>query len=61
VPPDDPAQLADTLQKLEGDRELRTRLGEAGRELVRNRFHKDIVIEKLSALYEMLADRSGVA
>jgi len=61
VPPDDPAQLADTLQKLEGDRELRIRLGEAGRELVRNRFHKDIVIEKLSALYEMLADRSVVA
>jgi glycosyltransferase involved in cell wall biosynthesis len=61
VPSDDPAQLADAMRKLEADCGLRTRLGEAGRELVRNKFHKDIVIEKLSALYEKLADRRRVA
>jgi glycosyltransferase involved in cell wall biosynthesis len=61
VPPDDPTQLADALRKIEADGELRKRLGEAGRELVRSRFHKDIVIEKLSALYEKLADRRRVA
>jgi glycosyltransferase involved in cell wall biosynthesis len=61
VPPDDPTQLTAALRNLGSDRELRRRFGEAGRELVRNRFHKDIVIEKLLALYEMLAECSMVA
>jgi glycosyltransferase involved in cell wall biosynthesis len=57
VPVDDPAPLIGALQMLEADPLLRTRLGEAGREAVRMRFHQDIIIEKLSALYEMLAAR----
>ena len=61
VPPDNPSQLAGALRKLEADRDLRVRLGETGREVVRTRFHKDIVIEKLSALYEKLAERRMVA
>jgi len=61
VPPDDPTQLAAALRRLEADRDLRVRLGETGREVVRTRFHKDIVIEKLSALYEKLAERRMVA
>jgi glycosyltransferase involved in cell wall biosynthesis len=57
VSSNDPAQLAGALRKLERIPELRKRLGEAGRELARRRFHKDIVIEQLSTLYERLANR----
>ena len=60
VPPDDPTQLAAALRRLEADRDLRVRLGETGRKVVRARFHKDIVIERLSALYEKLAERNMV-
>jgi glycosyltransferase involved in cell wall biosynthesis len=58
---DDPAPLADALKMLEANPLLRTRLGEAGRELVRLKFRQEVVIEKLSALYEMLADRRPAA
>jgi glycosyltransferase involved in cell wall biosynthesis len=61
VPTDDPAPLADALRALEADPQLRTRLGEAGREAVRVKFRQDVVIEKLSALYETLADRQPAA
>lgn len=57
VPADDPAPLANALRKLEADPLLRARLGEAGREAARREFHRDIVIEKLSRLYETLAGR----
>ena len=56
VPVDDPAPLVDALRMLEADSLLRTRLGEAGREAARMKFRREIVIEKLSALYETLAD-----
>jgi glycosyltransferase involved in cell wall biosynthesis len=58
---DDPAPLVDALQMLEADSLLRTRLGEAGRETVRVKFPQEAVIGKLTALYEMLADRCPVA
>jgi len=61
VPVDDPAPLVDALQVLEANSLLRTRLGEAGREVVRLKFRQEAVIEKLSALYEMLADRRPAA
>jgi len=61
VPVDDPAPLVDALRMLEADSLLRTRLGEAGREAVRIKFRQETVIEKLSALYEMLADRRPAA
>jgi glycosyltransferase involved in cell wall biosynthesis len=57
IPVDDPTPLVDALRMLEADLPLRTRLGEAGREAVRMKFRQEIVIEKLSALYEMLSDR----
>lgn len=53
----DPAPLAGALRTLEADLRLRTRLGETGRETVRSKFHEEVVIEKLSALYETLANR----
>lgn len=59
VPVDDPLALADALRRLEADPMLRMRLGQAGRDAVRAKFRQDIVIEKLSALYETLADRGG--
>src|SRR5437773_5028623 len=57
VPVDDPAPLVDALRRLEADPLLRARLGEAGREAVRLKFRQDIVIEKLTMLYEVLAGR----
>jgi glycosyltransferase involved in cell wall biosynthesis len=61
VPVGDPQPLADALRMLEADPLLRVRLGEAGREAVRLKFRQEVVIEKLSALYEMLADRQPAA
>jgi glycosyltransferase involved in cell wall biosynthesis len=57
VPPDGPTQLADALRRLEADRKLRARLGESGREMVKKKHNQGIVIEKLSSLYETLAER----
>jgi glycosyltransferase involved in cell wall biosynthesis len=61
VPVDDEAPLVRALRMLEADPQLRTRLGEAGREAVRTKFSQEIVIEKLAALYEKLAARPSVA
>jgi len=61
VPVDDPAPLVDALRMLEADSLLRTRLGEAGREAARMKFRQEIVIEKLSALYETLADHGSAS
>jgi glycosyltransferase involved in cell wall biosynthesis len=58
VPVDDPAPLAGALRMLEADSLLRARIGEAGREVVRVKFRQEVVIEKLSTLYETLADCS---
>ncbi|MBK7235692.1 MAG: glycosyltransferase [Sterolibacteriaceae bacterium] len=60
VPVDDPAPIAGALRMLEADPMLRTRLGEASREAVRLKFHQSIVIEKLSTLYERLANRHKI-
>ena len=57
VPVDDPAQLADAARQLEADPALRARLGKAGHEMVRMKFHQKAVIARLSALYETLAPR----
>lgn len=56
VPVDDAVPLAGALQMLETDPLLCRRLGEAGREAVRKRFHQNVVIERLSVLYELLAE-----
>ena len=57
APLGDPAAFAGALRTLEAAPPLRARLGEAGREAVRMKFHQEIVIEKLSALYEALVSR----
>jgi glycosyltransferase involved in cell wall biosynthesis len=57
VPVDDVASLAEALRMLQADSQLRTRLGDAGRDAVRLKFRQGAVIEKLSELYEQLATR----
>jgi glycosyltransferase involved in cell wall biosynthesis len=61
VPLGDPAPLAQALRTLAADPQLRARLGEAGREAARTKFSQGPVIEKLTALYEMLAARRAAA
>jgi glycosyltransferase involved in cell wall biosynthesis len=58
---DDPAALADALRMLEANPARRNQLGEAARAAVRNRFGRDLVIEKLTRLYELLASQRGRA
>jgi glycosyltransferase involved in cell wall biosynthesis len=57
VPCDNPETFAEALRKLEGDPGLRMRLVEAGRAVVLERFHQEIIMEKLMELYETLANR----
>jgi glycosyltransferase involved in cell wall biosynthesis len=61
VPVDEPAPLVAALRCLEADPLLRTRFGQAGRETARMKFRQEPVIERLTALYEMLADRRAAA
>ena len=57
----DPTAFACALRTLESDPQLRTRLGEAGSALAHTDFNQELVIEKLSSLYETLANRNLVA
>ncbi len=56
VPPGDVDALRAALQRLLDDRELRRRMGEAGRERVRERFSWDAVTDATIAAYR---DASG--
>lgn len=54
VPPSDPAALCQALESLILDSELRTRLGQQGRELCRDRFRHQTITEQIRALYTSL-------
>lgn len=54
VPPDDPRALADAIERLAGDRELRARFGAAGRVLVEREFSSARVGQEVVALYRRL-------
>jgi glycosyltransferase involved in cell wall biosynthesis len=52
IPPDDPAALADAIQRLHEDRVLAQRLGRAGKGDVRKRFDGDALARQLAGLFE---------
>jgi glycosyltransferase involved in cell wall biosynthesis len=52
VPPRDSTFLADAIKKLIENPDLRTSMGVRGREIVRNEFSEEIVIEQTMALYK---------
>lgn len=59
VPPGDRATLSDRVLRLAGDAGLRLRLGEAGREFVRERFGVQRMVDDLYALYLKLRSASN--
>ena len=54
VPPGDPAATAQAIMRLAKNRELATRMGQAGRERIQSHFHVAQTVEKTLALYESL-------
>lgn len=59
VPPNDPAALADAVEKLVSDRELAAKLGEAGRRRVIEEFSGCVQVRPLvAALRRLAAERS---
>ena len=60
VPPDNPAALADAIERLMKDRALRSRLGAAARETVVAEFSSESVGAQIVRLYaRMLTDSSA--
>jgi len=57
VPPQDPVALADALQVLAGEPELRLRLGRAGRESVVESFNINRSAEQLAQVFKAYADK----
>lgn len=57
VPPDDPQALADAIERLAADAELRRKFGAAGRQLVETSFSSVLVGQKIVAIYDRLTTR----
>lgn len=57
IPPRDPQALAQAVVKLLKDEALRRKMGDAGREWVRDRFSVESMIEKLEKLYKDLKEK----
>ncbi len=55
VLPHDPKSLADALERLATDPELRRRMGSAARELVKRELSQEVVVERTMALYRELS------
>ncbi len=60
VPPRDPEALAKAILTLYKDRNLSSRLGEKGYQLVHQRFSVEAMAEKVISLYKELAERKGI-
>jgi glycosyltransferase involved in cell wall biosynthesis len=61
VPPRDAAALAEALDRLLGDPELRRRLGDGGQRRARSRFARERIWRAMLADYAMLLARQGKA
>lgn len=61
VPPDDPQVLAQAIERLAGDPELRKTFALAGRRLVEEEFSSDRIGRQTVALYDQLLARRGKA
>jgi glycosyltransferase involved in cell wall biosynthesis len=59
VPPDDAKALADAIEKLAKDREMRRRFGAAGRHMVEAEFSSEKIGEQTVALYDRLLGRKS--
>jgi glycosyltransferase involved in cell wall biosynthesis len=60
VPPEDPLALADAIRRLAGDRDLRHRLGEAGRARIESMFGWQRCVDLMVGVYrDAAAGRSG--
>ena len=57
VPPRDPDALADALQKLIADPELRRRMGQAGREKALKEFTLDRMLAETQKVYEEILSK----
>jgi glycosyltransferase involved in cell wall biosynthesis len=57
VPPSDPVALADALEKLSGDAQVRAALGAAGRREARERFGASAALDSLEGMYDALLSR----
>ena len=55
VPPDDPAALADALERLAADAALRRRMGEASRRVVEGDMSAEVVANRVLSAYRELA------
>jgi len=60
VSPRSPSALAKAILKLYEDRELASRLGQKGYEVVRQKFSAEAMAEKIIDLYERIAARKGL-
>jgi type III pantothenate kinase len=60
VPSRDPGALADRIIGLAEDPEMRREMGKAGRERVRSRFDRDLIVAQLVSTYEkVIKERRG--
>ena len=57
VPPRDVAALASAIERLAGDRDLRRRLGDGGRALVRERYDWQINARQMELVYDRACER----
>ena len=59
VPTESWVELADAIEVLAGSRELRERMGAAGRARVEARFNEDVVVRQTLDLYRRASERTG--
>jgi glycosyltransferase involved in cell wall biosynthesis len=59
VPPADPAALADRIERMLLDPEMRARMGAAGPKRVASRFTLEAMVHKLQAVYHEILSPNG--